>query len=164
MNKQQEQLFLQLIEENQARIYRICSVYAHTKEDKKDLVQEVFLQIWKALPSFKGNANINSWLYRITLNVCLRANFLKKKNPSVPLESIEWERIAVPNENKKERYEQLYHCISLLKPLDKSIIILFLEDLAYKEISGIVGISENYVAVKIKRIKKQLLQCLQQTV
>lgn len=153
-----EQLFFELLENNKNRINRICSVYAKNREDQKDLVQDVLLNIWKALPRFEQRANINTWLYRITLNVCLRSKYEHVRKHKVELDSISIEPMAdVP---KNEKYEQLYHFIGQLEATDKSIIILFLEDLPYKEIAEIVGISENHVAVKIKRIKGKLMKCL----
>ena len=153
-----EQEFLELIEQNKAKINRICSVYAKNREDQKDLVQDVLLNIWKALPSFEHRASINTWLYRITLNVCLRSKYEKARKNKVEIDSIQ---IEYPQEeNKDEKYEQLYQCIAQLEETDRSIIVLFLEDLPYKDIAAIAGISENYVAVKIKRIKARLLNCL----
>jgi len=153
-----ERLFFELLENNKNRINRICSVYAKNREDQKDLVQDVLLNIWKALPSFEQRANINTWLYRITLNVCLRSKYEHAQKNKIQLDSISLETVAdIP---KNEKYEQLYHCIGQLEETDKSVIILFLEDLLYKEIAEIVGISENHVAVKIKRIKAKLLKCL----
>lgn len=158
MNADLEHWFLELIEQNRSRINRISSVYAKNRADQKDLVQDILLNIWKALPSFNNRANVNTWLYRIMLNVCLRSKYEQVRKHKIDLESVQFKHsIAEP---KEQKYEHLYHCIAKLEETDRSIIILFLEDLAYKEIGEIVGISENYVAVKIKRIKKQLLTCL----
>lgn len=157
-NKDIESRFSELVENNKNRINQICSVYAKSEEDRKDLVQDVLMNIWKSLPSFEHRANINTWLYRITLNVCLRSKYEKVRRTNVQLENIRFEPISdVP---KNEKYEHLYHCINQLNDTDKAVTILFLEDLSYKEIAEIVGISENYVAVKIKRIKAQLFKCL----
>lgn len=157
-NKDIESLFLDLVENNKNRINQICSVYAKSEEDRKDLVQDVLMNIWKSLPSFEHRANINTWLYRITLNVCLRSKYEKVRRTNTQLENIRFEPISdLP---KNEKYEHLYHCINQLNDTDKAVTILFLEDLSYKEIAEIVGISENYVAVKIKRIKAQLFKCL----
>ncbi len=153
-----ETQFFELIENNKDRINRICSVYAKNSEDQKDLVQDVFLNIWKALPSFEQRSSIHTWVYRITLNVCMRSKYEKLQRSKVNLDSI---KIEYPSEEPKEaKYEQLYQCIAQLAESDRSLIVLFLEDLPYKEIAQILGISENYVAVKIKRIKAQLLNCL----
>lgn len=157
-NPEIEQQFLLIIEQNKGRIHRICSVYAKNIEDQKDLIQDVLFNIWKALPSFKGGASIDTWLYRIVLNVCLRSKYEKERKNKIQLDGLEI--VYNDDEPKNMKYEQLYHCISRLKPTDKSVIILFLEDMSYKEIGNILGLSDNHVAVKIKRIKSQLLNCL----
>jgi len=153
-----EHLFLELIEDNKNRINRICSVYAKNKEDQKDLVQDVLLNIWKAIPNFKQLSNINTWLYRIALNVCLSSKYERNQINKIQFESIDFK--LTDDGPKSTEYEHLYYCISRLPETEKSIIILFLEDLPYKEIAEIIGISENHVAVKIKRIKSKLFQCL----
>lgn len=159
-NTRTEEYYLTLIEENKSKIQRICQVYASNSVDKKDLIQEVFYQIWKSLPSFSGKAHINTWVYRIILNVCLKSVASTKKNDFVSLESIHFENNIANETSSKEKYEQLYACISLLPTAEKNLVVLFLEDLPYKEIAEIIGISENYVAVKLKRIRKKLFNCL----
>lgn len=72
MGKDLEDTFLNALEEHQHKLLRICSVYAKDEDDTKDLFQEVLVNIWKSMPSFKGKSNIGTWMYRITLNVCLR--------------------------------------------------------------------------------------------
>jgi len=159
MNK--EQAFIKILEENQQRIQKICGMYTTTSEDCKDLVQEVILNIWKAYPSFEGKSAINTWIYRITLNVCLKKRFYRKKEQTtISLEALKFEPKVPINTSNDERFIALKTCISQLDFSDRAIIILFLEDMAYKEIAEIIGISENYVAVKIKRIKAKLATCL----
>ncbi len=153
-----EERYVRILEENKASIQRICGVYAKNAEDKKDLIQDVFFQIWKALPRFEGKSSLATWIYRITLNVCLRSPYQKHSRNKIQLDSVVFDPISDPPKNLE--YESLYQCISKLPQVDRSIIILFLEDLPYKEIASIVGISENHVAVKIKRIKTQLFHCL----
>jgi len=159
MSNNKEQAFLNLINQNQQRIQKICSIYAANAEDQRDLVQEVILNIWKAFPSFQGKASINTWLYRIILNVSLKWSTTIKKQKTVAIDSLIFEPVQM-EANKIEQFEALKKCIGELDYGDRSIIILFLEEVSYKEIGAIVGISENYVAVKIKRIKKKLATCL----
>jgi len=160
MQKQKEQQFLKVVEENQQRIQKLCSMYARTEEDRKDLVQEVILNMWKAFSSFRGEAARNTWVYRIILNVCLKKTYAISRNQNtVSIESLDFEPIQQSN-NATEKFEALKICIQQLEFSDRSIMLLFLEDLSYKEIGGIIGISENYVAVKIKRIKQKLSDCL----
>lgn len=160
MNNKKEERFIQLINQNQHRIQKLCAMYTTSGEDRKDLEQEVIMNIWKSFSNFRGEAQIETWLYRIILNVCLKHTYAKAKNRNtISLDNLEFE----PSNNtskSEEEYQDLQHCIQALEFSDKTIIILFLEELPYKSIGEIVGISENHVAVKIKRIKKKLFKCL----
>jgi len=164
MEKDLETVFLTMVEANKDRMFRICRSYSSDTDDAKDLFQEVLLNLWKSLPSIKDQSYIDTWLYRITINVCLRAKQFadKKQKHFVRFEGIYNENVEatiVPDENEK-LFQQLSECIKKLEGIDKSIILLHLEDLPYKEIAHIFGLSENHVAVKIKRIKSKLLNCL----
>jgi len=163
MQNQTEQAFSEILEENKHKIYRICKIYAVSPIEPQDLFQEVVIQIWKSLPTFKGNSSINTWVYKIAINVCYtsKARLEKKNLNPVSLESIKF----LPAENSPgtdllEKYDELKDCISSLNTLDKSIVVLSLEDLPYKEIAVITGMTENHIAVKMKRIRKLLLKCI----
>jgi len=163
MSKITTSTFEQIIEENKGSIYRICKIYAISPLEPQDLFQDVLYAIWKSISAFKGHSNINTWIYRITLNVCLRSKqkLEKKKFKTVQLESIQFVPVDKPLDTaQQEKYKALTSCISSLDENDKSIIILYLEELKYKEIAEITGMTENHVAVKMKRIKKRLLNCI----
>lgn len=157
-------LFIKTLEENKEIIFRICSSYSSSQEDTKDLFQEVVFNIWKSLPSFRNKASIQTWVYRITLNVCLRAKVQdnqRKKHidfNSIKIENLE--NAAISSADHKA-YSELYSCIKKLNDVDRSLILLFLQELPYKEISEVTGLTENHIAVKIKRIKNKLLVCLE---
>ncbi len=163
MQKPMTEIFEQLLENNKEKIYRICKIYAVTPLEPQDLFQEVIFAIWKSISSFKGNSSIDTWIYRITLNVCLRSKQkLEKKNfKTVRLESVQFVPVDMPlDRTQQAKQKALTSCISSLNETDKSIIILYLEELRYKEIAEITGMTENYIAVKMKRIKKTLLNCI----
>lgn len=163
MQKIKTKTFEQIVEENKGKIYRICKIYAVSPLEPQDLFQEVIYAIWKSISTFKGNSNIDTWIYKITLNICLRSKQkLDKKNfKTVRLESIQFVPIEIPLEKtQQEKYKALTSCISSLNEKNKSIIILYLEELKYKEIAEITGMTENHIAVKMKRIKKILLNCI----
>ena len=106
MEKDLETIFLTTVEANKDRLFRICRSYSTDVDDAKDLFQEVLLNLWKSLPSFKQQSNINTWAYRITINVCLRAKQFsdKKQKHFVRLESMNFENIEdtiAPSENEK---------------------------------------------------------------
>lgn len=155
--------FEEILEKNKHKIYRICKIYAVSPIEPQDLFQEVVFQIWKSYSTFKGTSHISTWIYRISLNVCLRSKmkFDKKNNKMLRLESIQFLTPKhIPDESNQERYQFLRDCISSLNEADKSIVILYLEDLSYKEIASITGLSENHIAVKMKRIRKKLFDCI----
>lgn len=164
MNKDLEDIFLNALEEHQQKLLRICSVYANDSDDTQDLFQEVLINIWRAMPSFKGNASIGTWMYRITLNVCLRirSKEIKKQKKILRLDSIRV--ISLQNESRDNGMDaklmKLRSCIKTLNDAEKAVITLYLEELPYREISNITGLKENTVAVKIKRIKIKLLNCI----
>jgi RNA polymerase sigma-70 factor (ECF subfamily) len=163
MQKTTTQTFEQLLKDNKGKIYRICKVYAVSPLEPQDLFQEVLFEIWKSLPGFKANASIDTWIYRITLNVCLRSKQKSDKtsDKNLQLDAIKFEAAATPVEkNQQEKYNALSACIASLTQENKSIVILHLEELKYKEIAEITGLTENHIAVKMKRIKKILLDCL----
>jgi RNA polymerase sigma factor (sigma-70 family) len=160
-----QELFGSLLKDNQQSMLRICRAYSGSKEDQKDLFQEVLLNIWKSLPSFRATASIDTWIYRICLNVCMqfarsskRAN--RWQNDQHAMDIWDKSQDLLSNIEQGEKIKSLYSCISALSEADRTIILLFLEELQYRAISEIMGISENHVAVKVVRIKKKLLSCL----
>jgi len=163
MQRQEEKVFKKILDDNKYSIYRICRIYTVPPVESQDLFQEVVFQIWKSLPNFKEKSNVSTWVYKIALNVCARSkNQLKKGNiNTVRLESVEFKSSEfIPDTDQNEKYNALYDCISALEESDQSLMILYLEDLSYKKIAEITGLTENHIAVKIKRIRKKLLNCI----
>lgn len=168
MNKQLESTFLAAIEQNQQKLLRVCSVYAEDEDDKKDLFQESLIHIWQSMSSFEAKSSISTWMFRVTLNVCLRlqSQEKKKRNRFLKMDSISFAHVAQEDTDPDER-ERLIHlrnCIKKLEDADKAIITLYLEELPYREIAVVTGLSENHVAVKLKRIKNKLLNCITETI
>lgn len=164
MNQQLENTFLTGLEQNQQKLLRVCSVYAESEDDKKDLFQEALIHIWRSMPSFEGKSSLSTWMFRITLNVCLRlqSHEQKKRNRFVKIDmlSIVHMHDDEPDAEQQERLVKLRSCIRKLDDADKAVITLYLEELSYAEISGITGLTENTIAVKVKRIKGKLLNCI----
>ena len=157
------QAFEAILEENKASIYRICSIYAVPPFEAQDLFQEVVYQLWKSLPSFQGKSKASTWVYRVALNVCYKAKlkFNRSNRQTIRLDAIQVVLPSSPPDNsKQEKHQALYECISSLKEADQSLIILYLEDLSYREISQITGLTDNHVAVKMKRIRGKLFKCI----
>ncbi len=163
MQNQTEPDFIKLLEENKNRIYRICKIYAVSPIEPQDLFQEVVIQVWKSLPTFKGKSSISTWIYKIALNVCYssKMKFDKSNKNTIRLESIHFmlPEITV-DKSQQEKFEALKDCISSLNEKERAVIILYLDELPYKEIALITGLRENHIAVKMKRIRNILLECI----
>ncbi|MBC7920048.1 MAG: sigma-70 family RNA polymerase sigma factor [Ferruginibacter sp.] len=160
-----DELFEEVLRENKQRIYRICGAYARDQEDRQDLFQEVLLNVWKSLGSFQGKANVNTWLYRVTLNVCLQyaLKLNRQQKQEVRLQHVRLvadSADAGEETEKKEKVAMLYRCIARLNETDRTLILLFLEELPHREIAEVIGITENNVSVRLNRIKKRLYHCL----
>ncbi len=118
MDENLKSQFSRTIEENKQRILRICRAYASSFEDQQDLFQDVALNIWKSLPSFRNEAMINTWVYRICLNVCMQhaLKFNRFKISDTPIEGIKISDDSADshkNLEKSERIKMLYECISM---------------------------------------------------
>lgn len=136
-------------------IQHICRAYARDAEELKDFVQEVTIQLWRSHEKFENRAKVSTWVYRVTLNVCLSmAKKNKRAIDSVPLDHINYSEDI--DETEKEQIELLYGNIRKLKEGDRAIVLLYLEDKSYKEIAEILGITVSNVGVKVNRLKNQL--------
>lgn len=155
--------FEEILERNKYKIYRICKIYAIPPIEPQDLFQEVVYQIWKSIDSFKSKSSIDTWVYKIAINVCLRSKMKLDKNykKTDRFESIHFTPIEKEIDTaEQEKLKYLKACISALNETDTSLIVLYLDDLSYKEIAVITGLTENHIAVKMKRIRKKLFECI----
>lgn len=163
VKQKNDDYFEEILEKNKYKIYRICTIYAVAPIEPQDLFQEVIFQIWKSLDKFKGKSSIDTWVYKIAINVCLRSKmkFDKSNNKTDRFESIHFTPIEKEIDAfEQEKFTYLKECISTLNGTDTSLIVLYLDDLSYKEIAVITGLSENHIAVKMKRIRKKLFECI----
>ncbi|MGY4385924.1 RNA polymerase sigma factor (sigma-70 family) [Pedobacter sp. UYP24] len=147
--------FVLLIDQQNGIIHKICRLYRDRTEDRQDLFQEITYQLWKAYPSFKGASKISTWLYRIALNTAISSFRKKNLDISYPSELPDVADDQVDDE-QITRHEKLFKALQKLNDADKAIITLYLEDLSYQQIAEISGINENYVGVKINRIKTKI--------
>lgn len=158
----QEQEFLAQVTESQGIIHKVCNIYCKDEEHRKDLFQEVLIQLWKSYASFKGQSKFSTWMYRVSLNVALQ---YVRKGKRKPLEvSLSPAFRNISDVSKDDHYEaelqSLYKAIDELNNIEKAIVMLYLEDKGNDEIAEIVGISQNYVRVKMNRIKTKLKRIL----
>jgi len=139
-------------------IYKVCRMYANIHDDIQDLYQDIIIQLWKSYPKFRGEAKFSTWLYRIAINTAL-TNFRKQKR-NIQTSDVELQNIQIPYEEniglKEEQHQQLYAAIHQLNDVEKSIVMLYLEDKSYDEMEEILGISNATLRVKMNRIKDKL--------
>jgi RNA polymerase sigma factor (sigma-70 family) len=152
--------FLQLIQDNQRIIFKICNSYCSNANDREDLGQEIVYQLWKSGKSFDADHKFSTWMYRVALNVAI--SFYRKKITS-PVISFTENDIDLPDKTSgadelEENIDHLQKFIAAMKELDRALMLLYLEAKPYQEIAEILGISETNVATKISRIKEGLKQ------
>jgi RNA polymerase sigma-70 factor (ECF subfamily) len=144
-----------------AIIIKICRAYTNTQEDFEDYYQEVSLQIWKSKDNFKEQSEWSTWVYRLTLNVCM--TLLKKKKNNYQDFASDYLPAEVADTTKvfeDESLAQLYNAIRQLSEVDRGVILLYLEEKSYQEIADIIGTNPNNIGVRIKRIKERLKKLL----
>jgi RNA polymerase sigma factor (sigma-70 family) len=156
---EQEEQFLLLIEQNKGIIYKIANSFRKDGEDKKDLVQEIIVQLWRAYPGFDGRSKISTWMYCVALNVAIASYRKDKKENEVMLpmhESI----LEFAEENETDDNEGhlklLQQLISEMKELDRALMLLYLEEKSGKEMAEILGLSETNIRTKINRLKEKI--------
>jgi RNA polymerase sigma-70 factor (ECF subfamily) len=144
-----------------AIIIKICRAYTNSQEDFEDYYQEVCLQIWRSKDNFNEQSQWSTWVYRLSLNVCL--TLLKKKKNTHQYFASD----ALPDEVMEDSHafadeslNQLYDAIKQLSEVDRGVILLYLEEKSYQEIADIIGTNPNNIGVRIKRIKERLKKAL----
>ena len=151
--------FISVIKENQNLIYKICYSYCSNAENRKDLQQEILIQLWNSFPKFDGRVKLSTWIYRIALNTAISFYRDDSKHHDRKV-SLDDSIISLSNfEHVPEQDENitlLYQFIENLNEMDKALILLYLDDNKYLDMAEILGISETNVATKICRIKKTL--------
>lgn len=162
MGTQEEDIiFYQVLEQHKGIIYKIANSYCKTEEDRKDVMQEMIYQLWRSHKSYNNQYSLSTWVYRVVLNVAIsfyRKNKRHNQNTTLISESII--ELHEPNDevNPQGNIDLLQHFINQLNELDKALMLLYLEEKAYREIAEITGLTETNVATKISRIKEKLKQ------
>ncbi len=155
MSNKQE--FIGIIKENEALIYKVARVYTNNKEDEQDLYQEIVYQLWKSFDSFRKEAKISTWMYRIALNTSIAyLHKEKKKGNHIPIHETELNRADTEDAFKEEQVQSLYTVIKELNTIEKAIILLYLEGKTYDEIAGITGFTVTNVGTRLGRIRQKI--------
>lgn len=156
VNKEKE--FLEKVQPHKGIIYKVSRMYMDTPEDREDLVQEIMIRLWTSYGSFEGRSSFSTWMYRVSVNTAI--TFLrneKRKPPTVIAEEpfLANKRDEVDS-NAEEKLELFYKAVKQLNSIEKALIFYFMEGLPHREISQLLGISENNTRVKLNRIKEKI--------
>ncbi len=146
--------FEKVVKENKATIYSVCYMFSKDNDEVADLFQEVLINLWIGFDQFKGQSSARTWIYRVALNTCISINRKKSRIKHIPLDSNI--NLFEDTDNDSRQIRKLYDRIKLLRPYDRAIVMLWLENMSYEEIGEIMGISEQNVATKLYRIKEAL--------
>ncbi|MGB3468231.1 MAG: sigma-70 family RNA polymerase sigma factor [Cyclobacteriaceae bacterium] len=159
---QLEKEFSQRIQDSQGIIHKVSRMYCDNEEHRKDLFQEILIQLWNSYPSYRGEAKFSTWMYRVAINVAIQD--LRKMKKKQRLFSQADQFVDIPEDPKSEHLNEklklMYSAISQLNKIEKAIVMLHLEGKMNEEIAEIIGITQNYVRVRMNRIKIKLSKTL----
>ena len=159
---EQKERFADWLREHGAIVHHVVNGFA-SGDDRNDLLQEVLLAVWKSIPAFRGQAKPTTYLYRVSHNAALlwiRTEKNYRRRVEQFSASSPETLTADADSLADERLAKIYSAIHLLKPLDRSLILLSLDGLGYREMAEVLGLSESNVGVKLNRIKTQLTETL----
>lgn len=154
--KENERQFADIVRQHKSSIYSVCYMFAKDADEADDLFQEVLINLWKGMDSFRQESKISTWIWRVSFNTCISADRKKKRKKEVRL-SMDVILFESPDEDSRQ-IRMLHERIHRLQPFDRAIVMLWLEGISYEEIGAIVGISVKNVSVRLVRIKEMLKQ------
>jgi RNA polymerase sigma-70 factor (ECF subfamily) len=154
-----QEKFQHLVEEHKKILYKVCNSYCRERDSRDDLAQEIMIQLWRSLSKFDGRCRFSTWMYRIALNVAI--SFYRKESIRTRHVISDEQRLletADETESQPEDIRLLYQFIEGLDPLNKALILLYLDENSYREMADVLGITETNVATKISRLKNKMKQ------
>jgi RNA polymerase sigma-70 factor (ECF subfamily) len=162
LDEDQKSVFMKWLGEHGSSVMKVARAYTLTGEECQDLAQEILLQAWRSLPNFEGKASAATWFYRVALQTAM--NWQRKDKPRRSRQQPLLEVQTVVTEGcdsgeqvqQRETVEQLYNAIHQLPKTDAALVLLYLDELSYREMAEVLGISESNVGVKLNRAKKAL--------
>lgn len=153
----QEQKFIKFLEDYKHLIWKVAGIYCADVENRKDLIQEIILQLWKAFPKYNSQFALSTWTYRIALNVSI--SYVRKttsRKKAIQNYESNLQLIRIEASDKDDQIKRLHDAIHFLKPIDKAIISLHLEGCKNQEVAVVLGITPSNVSTRLNRIKQQL--------
>src|SRR5512136_1962001 len=170
LNEDPETRFKSWLREYGGTVLKVARAYTLTAEECEDLAQEILLQLWRSLPQFQGRASGSTWVYRVALNTALGWHRKEGRRQARQQPLLEPEDLPVTGLNSAEQLQQrevverLYAAIRQLPKADAALVLLYLEDLSYREMAEVLGVSETNVGVKLNRARKTLGELMKEVV
>ena len=154
-----EKEFEKIVREHKNTIYTVCFMFSKDNDKVNDLFQETLINLWQGFKTFRGDSSIRTWIWRVSLNTCISSERKKSKMQTVALVPLSMDiNLYEDTDDDSRQIQMLYNRINRLKPFDRAIILLWLDNLPYDEIAAIVGITVKNVSVRLVRIKEELKQ------
>ena len=153
------QQFRELLERHRKIVFKVANTYCRDPHDRADLAQEIAAQLWRAFPGYDGSRVFSTWMYRIALNVAIsfrRSSGLHERHMVALDEQLHDAADADAAGPDDDSVQALYRCIDRFDPLNRAVLLLYLEDRSQREIAEILGLTETNVATKIGRLKNRL--------
>jgi RNA polymerase sigma-70 factor (ECF subfamily) len=161
-----EALFMCWLEQHSGLIFKVARTFAPSDADRADLVQEILLQLWRSLPRFEGKARESTWIYRVALNTALAWHRGENKRRATQTPLLAIDQFPEPDDlaarEREELVGRLYTAIRRLQKMDAALVLLYLDDLSYREMAEVLGISETNVGVKLNRARKALAEMMKE--
>lgn len=152
-----QERFQSLVEEHKKILYKICNSYCRERDARDDLAQEIIIQLWRSFEKFDERCKFSTWMYRIALNVAISFYRRESTRTRYVISSEEHLLVAIDDTaNQPEDIRLLYEFIEALDPLNKALVLLYLDGNNYQETASVLGISETNVATKINRLKNKM--------
>ena len=157
-NSSLEQEFSKSVQKSMGIIHKVSRMYCDNEEHCKDLFQEILIQLWKSFPSFRGEAKFSTWMYRVAINVAIQDLRKTKKKQQLFFQTNQFKDTSEEKKSdvQNEKLKLMHYAIAKLNKVEKAIVMLHLEEKSNEEIAEIIGITQNYVRVKMNRIKTKL--------
>jgi RNA polymerase sigma-70 factor (ECF subfamily) len=166
LDQDQKSLFMNWLGEHGSSVMKVARAYTLTSDECQDLAQEILLQAWLSLPKFEGKANLATWFYRVALHTAMNWHRKDKPRRSRQQPLLDVQTVATDGfdsgeqAQQRETVEQLYQAIHQLPKTDAALVLLYLDELSYREMAEVLGISESNVGVKLNRAKKALSELM----
>jgi RNA polymerase sigma factor (sigma-70 family) len=157
----QEELFARWMREHIAIVHHVVHAFA-MGADRHDLMQEVMIGLWRAIPVFQGGSQSSTFVYRVAHNAALLWHRTERKHRRhvAVAGDIDWMTRPEAGRSRSDtpaRIEAVYAAIRTFPPLDRSLLVLSLDGLGYREIAAIHGLSESNVGARLTRARQQLV-------